>query len=42
MPPEQNDHFRMIRQQCATPIAMGELFNTQHEYVPLITSRLID
>jgi len=42
VPPEQNDHIRLIRQQCATPIAMGELFNTQHEYVPLITERLID
>jgi mannonate dehydratase len=41
-PPEQNDHFRLLRQQCATPIAMGELFNTQHEYVPLIVNRLID
>jgi mannonate dehydratase len=40
--PEQNDHFRLLRQQCATPIAMGELFNTQHEYVPLIVNRLID
>jgi mannonate dehydratase len=42
LPPEQNDHFRLLRQQCATPIAMGELFNTQHEYVPLISNRLID
>ncbi len=42
LPPEQNEHFKLIRQQCATPIAMGELFNTQHEYVPLITGRLID
>lgn len=42
IPPEQNEHFRLIRQQCATPIAMGELFNTQHEYVPLIAGRLID
>ena len=42
VPPEQNDHFRLIRQQCATPIAMGELFNTQHEYLPLIKDRLID
>jgi mannonate dehydratase len=41
-PPEENDHFRILRQQCATPIAMGELFNTQHEYVPLISNRLID
>jgi mannonate dehydratase len=42
LPPEENEHFRLIRQQCATPIAMGELFNTQHEYVPLIANRLID
>lgn len=42
VPPEQNEHFRLIRDQCSTPIAMGELFNTQHEYVPLIKDRLID
>lgn len=42
LPPEENEHFRLIRQQCATPIAMGELFNTQQEYVPLIAGRLID
>jgi mannonate dehydratase len=42
LPPEENDHFRLLRQQTSTPIAMGELFNTQHEYVPLIANRLID
>lgn len=41
-PPEDNDHFRLLRQQCNTAIAMGELFNTQHEYLPLIKDRLID
>jgi mannonate dehydratase len=41
-PPEENDHFRLLRQQSSIPIAMGELFNTQHEYVPLIKERLID
>jgi mannonate dehydratase len=41
-PPEQNEHFRLLRQQTSIPIAMGELFNTQHEYVPLIKDRLID
>ena len=41
-PPEENDHFRLLRQQTSVPIAMGELFNTQHEYVPLIKERLID
>src|SRR3989441_8321685 len=42
LPPEENDHFRILRQQTSVPIAMGELFNTQHEYVPLIKERLID
>jgi mannonate dehydratase len=42
LPPEENDHFRVLRQQTSIPIAMGELFNTQHEYVPLIKERLID
>jgi mannonate dehydratase len=41
-PPEENDHFRLLRQQSSIPLAMGELFNTQHEYVPLIKERLID
>lgn len=40
--PEDNEHFRLLRQQTSTPIAMGELFNNQHEYVPLIKDRLID
>jgi mannonate dehydratase len=31
-----------MRAQCATPIAMGELFNSPHEWTPLITGRLID
>jgi mannonate dehydratase len=42
LPPEENDHFRMLRQQTCIPLAMGELFNTQHEYLPLIKERLID
>ena len=41
-PPEDNEHFRLLRQQTSIPIAMGELFNTQHEYLPLIKDRLID
>jgi mannonate dehydratase len=41
-PPEENEHFKILRQQTTTPLAMGELFNTQHEYVPLIKDRLID
>jgi mannonate dehydratase len=42
LPPEEKDHFRLIRQQSSVPIAMGELFNTQQEYLPLIVERLID
>jgi mannonate dehydratase len=42
LPPEQIDWFRLIRAQCTTPQAMGELFVNPHEYVPLITERLID
>jgi len=40
--PEDNDYFRMVREQTSTPIAMGELFVNQAEYVPLIRERLID
>jgi mannonate dehydratase len=40
--PEDIAYFRQIRQQCATPIAMGELFNNPHEWQPLIAERLID
>ncbi len=41
-PPEDNDHFKILRQQTSVPLAMGELFNTQQEYLPLIKDRLID
>jgi mannonate dehydratase len=40
--PEDIDWFRLIRPQCTTPLAMGELFNSPHEWTPLITERLID
>jgi mannonate dehydratase len=40
--PEDIDYFKLMRQQCATPLAMGELFNSPHEWQPLITGRLID
>ena len=40
--PEDIAWFRLTRQQCATPIAMGELFNSPHEWSPLISERLID
>jgi len=40
--PEDIEWFQNIRQQCATPIAMGELFNHPREWQPLIAGRLID
>jgi mannonate dehydratase len=40
--PEDIAWFRLARQQCATPLAMGELFNSPHEWTPLISERLID
>jgi mannonate dehydratase len=42
LPPEQIAYFRQIRSQCTTPMAMGELFNSPHEWTPLIADRLID
>jgi mannonate dehydratase len=42
LPPEQLEWFRTIRSQCATPLAMGELFVHPAEWMPLITERLID
>jgi len=40
--PEDIRWFERIRQQCATPLAMGELFNNPREWQPLISGRLID
>jgi len=40
--PEDNGYFKILRQQTSVPIAMGELFNNPHEWVGLITERLID
>ncbi|MBD2872527.1 enolase C-terminal domain-like protein [Paenibacillus arenilitoris] len=42
LPPEQLDWFRIVRQQSATPLAMGELFVHSAEWMPLIAERLID
>jgi mannonate dehydratase len=40
--PEDTAYFAQIREQCNTPLAMGELFNNPHEWIPLISGRLID
>ncbi|HSH82624.1 MAG TPA: enolase C-terminal domain-like protein [Herpetosiphonaceae bacterium] len=40
--PDQIEWFRRLREQCATPIAMGELHTHPLEWRPLITEQLID
>ncbi|MFC1636686.1 enolase C-terminal domain-like protein [Planctomycetota bacterium] len=40
--PEDNGYFKLLRQQTCVPIAMGELFNNPHEWVGLMSERLID
>lgn len=40
--PEDAGYLRLLRRQSATPIALGELFVNQAEYVPLVGARLID
>jgi mannonate dehydratase len=40
--PEDIAYFRSIRQQCTTALSMGELFNSPHEWIPLVNERLID
>ena len=42
LPPEQIEWFAMVRQQCTTPLAMGELFVNAEEWKPLVEKRLID
>jgi len=40
--PEDIEWYRMLRQQCATPIAMGELVNNPREWRLLIEEKLVD
>lgn len=40
--PEHKESFRLIRQHSTTPIAMGELFHSRYDCLPLITEQLID
>lgn len=40
--PEDVGWFRILRPQTTVPLAMGELFNSPHEWTGLITERLID
>jgi len=40
--PEHKESFRLVRNASVTPIAMGELFHTRYDCLPLITEQLID
>ena len=40
--PEDLEWFARVREQCATPLAMGELFNHPREWQPLIADKAID
>lgn len=40
--PENIDYFKQIRANCTTPLAMGELFNSPHEWQSVIKSSVID
>ena len=40
--PEDNDYYRLLREQTCTPIAMGELYTNPQEVVPVIKDQLID
>ena len=40
--PGNVEWFRRVREQCTTPLSMGEIINNSHEIVPLVDERLID
>ena len=41
-PGEDQAVLRLVRQHSVTPLAIGEVFNSVHDYQQLITERLID
>lgn len=40
--PEEPEWLDKVRENCATPLALGELFVSRTEYVPMILNRQID
>jgi mannonate dehydratase len=41
-PGEDQSALRLIRQHTTTPLAIGEVFNSVHDYTTLLSERLID
>ncbi|KIF66609.1 bifunctional D-altronate/D-mannonate dehydratase [Streptomyces sp. AcH 505] len=41
-PAEDPTALRLVRQHTTTPLAIGEVFNSLHDYGPLLSERLID
>jgi mannonate dehydratase len=41
-PAEDQNALRLIRQHTTTPLAIGEVFNSVHDYTTLLSERLID
>lgn len=40
--PENNRYFKLLREQTSVPIAMGELFNSPHEWVDPMSNQFFD
>jgi mannonate dehydratase len=40
--PENNQYFKLLRQHTLVPIAMGELFNSPHEWLEPMANKLFD
>lgn len=40
--PENIEYFKQVRANCTTPLAMGELFNSPHEWDSVIKSSVVD
>jgi mannonate dehydratase len=40
--PEEAGHYKIVRQMCTTPLAIGELWNNPHEWQSLVEERQID
>lgn len=41
-PAENQEALRLVRRHTTTPLAVGEVFNTVHDYQTLVTEQLID